>query len=171
MIKDFSGKISPIANEILTSHQSGLTSANELLVTMTFILYKPGSQKLALVKAIKFVTGLGLKDSKDMVDESMNHPIMFRQKLTLGQLDEFRNQLSITDAEFDLDDREKIRNKKLIDLGIYEKSDLVSELTNMDIQKVFIGGFSTTKLREIIESIYNNISEERLREIYDNYKL
>jgi ribosomal protein L7/L12 len=168
MIKDFSGKISPIANEILTSHKSGLT--NEL-VTMTFILYKPGSQKLALVKAIKFVTGLGLKDSKDMVDESMNHPIMFRQKLTLGQLDEFRNQLSITDAEFDLDDREKIRNKKLIDLGIYEKSDLVSELINMDIQKVFIGGFSTTKLREIIESIYDNISEERLREIYDNYKL
>jgi hypothetical protein len=41
----------------------------------------------------------------------------------------------------------------------------------MDIQKVFIGGFSTTKLREIIESIYDNISEERLREIYDNYKL
>lgn len=171
MIKDFSGKISPIANEILTSHQSGLTSANELLVTMTFILYKPGSQKLALVKAIKFVTGLGLKDSKDMADESANHPIMFRQKLTLGQLDEFRNQLSITDAEFDLDDREKIRNKKLIDLGIYEKSDLVNELTNMDIQKVFIGGFSTTKLREIIESIYDNISEEKLREIYDNYKL
>jgi len=166
MIKDFTGKIYSING----TNDTGVTSLNELLVTITFILYKPGTQKLALVKAIKFVTGLGLKDSKDIVDESSDHPVMFRQRLTLGQLDEFRNNLSSTDAEYDLDDRERIRNKKLIDLGVCDKSDLVEELTNMNIQKVFIGGFSTNKLRDILMEAYSHIDEDKLMEIYSNFE-
>ncbi len=160
MIKDFTGDICQVTD----ASQQGI-------VNITFTLYKPGTRKLPLVKAVKFATGLGLKISKDIVDESANYPIMFRQNLTLSQLNEFRDNLTNTDAEYYIDDLERIRNKKLIGLGICGKSDLIEELSNMDIQKILIGGFSTTKLKEILESIYSNITEEKLKEIYDNYKL
>lgn len=172
MIKDFTSQIRPVFQNTLGTDISGSISAShELLVSITFILYKPGTKKLMLVKAIKTISGLGLKEAKDIVDESSDHPIMFRQKLTLGQLNAFRDIMESTDAVFELNDREKIRNKKLIDLGICEKSDIINELVDMDIEKIFADGFSINKLKLVLEFVYSNITEEKLREFYDNYKL
>ena len=148
-------------------------------IPIRFVLYSPGSTKLALVKAIKFATGMGLKEAKDFIDETgtgynqtlgmIGQPVMFKKYMTSIELDKFRNELSVCrGAEYDIDDREKIRNKKLIDIGIYEKGDLISELTEMSIDNLFMNGFDLQKLKELLNRIYSDLSEEKLKEIYDN---
>lgn len=161
-IKDYTERIPP--------HPIGPDS-----IPIRFVLYKSGTTKLALVKAIKFASGMGLKEAKDFIDETgeylgvMGQPVMFRKYMTPIELDKFRNELSVCQgAKYDIDDREKIRNKKLIDIGIYEKLDLISELTEMSIDNLFMNGFDIEKLKQLLNKIYSDLSEEKLKEIYDN---
>ena len=144
-----------------------VSSPNDGLDT-TFVLIKPGKSKLNLVKAIKHATGLGLKDSKDIVDESSNNPVMFRKRMTFDDLKTFRELLASTDAEFTLDDLSQIRRKKLIDLGICDKSDLIEEIVNQNIYSIFADGFSIDKISKILSDIYSNIEENKLKEIYES---
>lgn len=139
-------------------------------IPVTFILYKSGSSKLNLVKIIKTFTGLGLRDSKDIVDKVVDCPTMFTMRMSLEKIKQFRSELLNTDAEFDLNDIEKIRNQKLIDLGLYEKSDLIDGIIDMDINKIISNGFSLSKMKEVLNIVYSNISEDKLKEIYKNYK-
>lgn len=138
-------------------------------MAVRFILYNSGNHKLALLKAIKDVTQIGLKDAKSFLDETLISPVMFKKYMTYEEMDLFRNRLSQCDgAVYEFDDREKIRNKKLLDLGICDKSDLSEELSEMSTDAAFMGGFDTTKLKKIFNKIYSELSEEKLREIYDN---
>jgi len=140
-------------------------------IPVRFVLYNTGQNKLAVLKAIKDVIGTDLKDTKDIIDEVVNNPIMFRKYMTIEEMDIFRNRLSLcSGAVYDFDDREKIRTKKLIQLGIGDKSDIAEELSEMSLDSLLMNGFNTDKLKQIFNKIYSELSEEKLREIYDNHK-
>lgn len=49
-----------------------------------------GGQKINVIKAVREITGLGLKEAKDMVDGA---PKMIKEKVTKAQADEFKKKL------------------------------------------------------------------------------
>jgi ribosomal protein L7/L12 len=159
MYKDFT---------IGTSNQEN----QEPTFNVSFVLIDSGSMKLALVKAIKDSTGMGLKESKDFVyDCEYNHiQSRFRKNMTRKELDKFRMSLSNTNAKYTLDDISSNRNRKLIQVGIYEKSDLIDEISNMDIHKLYESELTIQKIKDLLCDIYSNLEEEKLKEIYDKYE-
>ena len=49
-----------------------------------------GAQKINVIKAVREITGLGLKEAKDMVDGA---PKVIKEKITKVQADEFKKKL------------------------------------------------------------------------------
>lgn len=142
------------------------SSADGLYIT--FMLVKPGKNKLNLVRAIRHATGLGLIDSKKLVDESSNNPVMFGKKMSVEDLKTFWELLASTDAEFTLDDLSQIRRKKLADLGIWDKNDIIDEIVKQNIYSIFRVGVSVENISKILSDIYSNFEENKLKEIYES---
>lgn len=63
------------------------------------ILKSAGAQKLAVVKAIKELTGLGLKESKEIVDAA---PSEIKKGVTKDEADALKKQLEEAGAEIEL---------------------------------------------------------------------
>jgi large subunit ribosomal protein L7/L12 len=63
------------------------------------ILKAPGAQKLAVVKAVKELTGLGLKEAKDLVDSA---PSELKKGVTKDEADALKKQLEEAGAEIEL---------------------------------------------------------------------
>lgn len=144
-------------------------------ISVKFKLIEPGTSKLALVKAIhslRHVTGWGLKESKDFVDStdpkysrySLGVPGLLELNLTKLEVDEFRRSLESCDKiVFELDDTSKIRNRKLIELGFYEKDELVRELVEDDLFEI-LRGKDIEKIRSILTERYSQLSENYIKE-------
>lgn len=142
-------------------------------INVKFKLIEPGSSKLALVKAIhalRHVTGWGLKESKEFVDSteyirySTGAPGILELNLTKLEVDEFRRSLESCDRiVFELDDTSKIRNRKLIELGFYEKDELVRELVEDDLFEI-LRGKDIEKIRSILTERYSQLSENYIKE-------
>lgn len=63
------------------------------------ILKSPGGAKLAVVKAVKELTGLGLKEAKDLVD---NAPSELKKGITKDEAEALKKQLEEAGAEVEL---------------------------------------------------------------------
>lgn len=67
ILKDEYG-IEPAAAAVVVSGGAGAGDAAEEKSEFTVVLKEAGASKLAVVKAVKELTGLGLKEAKDLVD-------------------------------------------------------------------------------------------------------
>ena len=67
ILKDEYG-IEPAAAAVVVSAGGGEGAAEEAQTEFTVVLKEAGASKLAVVKAVKELTGLGLKEAKDLVD-------------------------------------------------------------------------------------------------------
>ena len=67
ILKDEYG-IEPAAAAVVVAAGGGDTGAAEEQTEFTVVLKDAGASKLAVVKAVKELTGLGLKEAKDLVD-------------------------------------------------------------------------------------------------------
>jgi large subunit ribosomal protein L7/L12 len=67
ILKDEYG-IEPAAAAVVVSGGGGEAAAEEAQTEFTVVLKEAGASKLAVVKAVKELTGLGLKEAKDLVD-------------------------------------------------------------------------------------------------------
>ena len=67
ILKDEYG-IEPAAAAVVVAAGGGDAGAAEEQTEFTVVLKDAGASKLAVVKAVKELTGLGLKEAKDMVD-------------------------------------------------------------------------------------------------------
>jgi large subunit ribosomal protein L7/L12 len=63
------------------------------------ILKAAGQSKLAVVKLVKELTGLGLKESKTLVDEA---PKAIREKISRDEAEALKNQLEEAGAEVEV---------------------------------------------------------------------
>ena len=146
--------------------------SDEVRYSTKFILYSSGTtKKLHLVKAIKEVTGMWLKAAKDFMDESSHHPVMFIKKMTESELKSFRQMLSNCDeAEFYLDDIERSRNRKLIQLGLCDDADIADDLSDLFVNEIFVGGHSIDRVRSVLQNILLEFNQDKLKEIYNNYE-
>ena len=67
ILKDEYG-IEPAAAAVVMSSGGGDAAVAEEQTEFTVVLKEAGASKLAVVKAVKELTGLGLKEAKDLVD-------------------------------------------------------------------------------------------------------
>ena len=63
------------------------------------VLKAPGQSKLAVVKLVKELTGLGLKEAKAVVDEA---PKAIKEKISKDEAEALKNQLEEAGAEVEL---------------------------------------------------------------------
>ena len=78
---------------------AGDAAAAEEKTSFDVILKSAGSAKLAVVKAVKELTGLGLKESKDLVDGA---PSELKKGVTKDEADALKKQLEEAGAEVEL---------------------------------------------------------------------
>lgn len=67
--------------------------------TFAVVLKAAGDQKINVIKAIREITGLGLKESKDMVDGA---PKTVKEGLKKEQADELKKKLEAVGAQAEL---------------------------------------------------------------------
>jgi large subunit ribosomal protein L7/L12 len=67
ILKDEYG-IEPAAAAVVVAAGGGDAAADDVQTEFTVVLKEAGASKLAVVKAVKELTGLGLKEAKDLVD-------------------------------------------------------------------------------------------------------
>ena len=63
------------------------------------ILNAPGGSKLAIVKLVKGMTGVGLKDAKELVDKA---PTAIKEKISKEEAEALKTQLEEAGAEVEL---------------------------------------------------------------------
>lgn len=67
--------------------------------TFDVILVAPGQSKLAVVKLVKELTSLGLKESKELVD---SHPKAIKEGVTKDEAEALKSQLEEAGAEVEV---------------------------------------------------------------------
>ena len=77
----------------------GAAEAAEEKTSFDVVLKSPGANKLAIVKAVKELTGLGLKEAKDLVDAA---PGELKKGVTKDEAEALKKQLEEAGAEVEL---------------------------------------------------------------------
>jgi large subunit ribosomal protein L7/L12 len=67
--------------------------------TFTVVLAEPGSQKIAVIKAVREITGKGLKESKDLVDGA---PANVKENVGKEEAEEIKKKLEEAGAKVEL---------------------------------------------------------------------
>lgn len=78
---------------------AGDGAAVEEQTEFTVTLKAPGGQKIKVIKAVREITSLGLKEAKDLVD---SHPSAVREGISKEEAEEIENKLKEAGAEVEV---------------------------------------------------------------------
>ena len=98
ILKDEHG-IEPAAAAVAVAAGGGAAGGGEAAAeksSFDVILKSPGGAKLAIVKLVKELTGLGLKEAKELVDGA---PKTVKEKMSKADAEAMKNQLTEAGAE------------------------------------------------------------------------
>ena len=92
--------IEPAAVSVAPSAgDSGGAAAVEEKTSFNVILKAPGANKLGIVKIVKELTGLGLKEAKDLVDQA---PKPIKEGVDKATSEEIKNKLTEAGADVEI---------------------------------------------------------------------
>jgi large subunit ribosomal protein L7/L12 len=91
--------IEPAAAAVVVSAGGGEAAAVEEKTSFNVILKAAGANKLAIVKIVKELTGLGLKEAKDLVDGA---PKPVKEGVDKVTADELKTKLTEAGAEVEI---------------------------------------------------------------------
>jgi large subunit ribosomal protein L7/L12 len=91
--------IEPAAATVVASADGGGAAAVEEKTSFDVILKSAGAAKLGVVKIVKELTGLGLKEAKDLVDGA---PKPIKEGIDKGTAEEIKNKLTEAGAEVEI---------------------------------------------------------------------
>ncbi|MCL2073354.1 MAG: 50S ribosomal protein L7/L12 [Marinilabiliaceae bacterium] len=93
--------IEPAAAAVAVAAAStGAGEAEDAVQTEFDVIMKhPGGSKLAIVKLVKEMTGMGLKEAKELVDKA---PTAIKEKITKEEAESLKSQLEEAGAEVEL---------------------------------------------------------------------
>ena len=91
--------IEPAAATVVASADGGGAAVEEEKTSFDVILKAAGPSKLAVVKLVKELTGLGLKESKDLVDTA---PKPVKEGVDKATAEEIKAKLSEAGAEVEI---------------------------------------------------------------------
>lgn len=98
ILKDEYG-IEPAAAAVVVAAGGGDAGAAAEQTEFTVVLKDAGASKLGVVKAVKELTGLGLKEAKDLVDAA---PSVIKEGLSKDDAENMKKQLTEAGAEVEL---------------------------------------------------------------------
>ena len=98
ILKDEYG-IEPAAAAVAVAAPAAAGAAAEEKTSFDVVLKAAGANKLAIVKLVKELTGLGLKEAKDMVDGA---PSNLKEGLAKAEAEALKKQLEEAGAEVEL---------------------------------------------------------------------
>ena len=98
ILKDEYG-IEPAAAAVVVAAGGGDAGAAEEQTEFTVVLKDAGASKLAVVKAVKELTGLGLKEAKDLVDGA---PSNIKEGVTKAEAEGLKKSLEEAGAAVEL---------------------------------------------------------------------
>ena len=91
--------IEPAAAAVVASVDGGGAAAVEEKTSFDVILKAPGANKLGIVKLVKEITGLGLKEAKDLVDGA---PKAIKEGVDKATSEEIKNKLTEAGADVEI---------------------------------------------------------------------
>ncbi len=91
--------IEPAAAAVAVAAPAAAAEAAEEKTAFDVVLKSAGANKLQVVKAVKELTGLGLKEAKDLVDGA---PSELKKGVTKDEADALKKQLEEAGAEIEL---------------------------------------------------------------------
>jgi large subunit ribosomal protein L7/L12 len=91
--------IEPAAAAVAVAATGAAAPAAEEKTSFDVVLKAAGANKLAIVKLVKELTGLGLKEAKDLVD---NAPSAIKEGVDKAEAEALKNQLTEAGAEVEL---------------------------------------------------------------------
>ena len=91
--------IEPAAAAVVVSAGGGEAAAAEVQTSFNVILKAAGANKLAVVKIVKELTGLGLKEAKDLVDGA---PKPLKEGVDKATADELKAKLTEAGADVEI---------------------------------------------------------------------
>ena len=91
--------IEPAAAAVVVSAGGGEAAAVEEKTSFNVILKAAGANKLAIVKIVKELTGLGLKEAKDLVDGA---PKAVKEGVDKATAEELKTKLTEAGAEVEI---------------------------------------------------------------------
>ena len=91
--------IEPSAAAVVASVDGGGAAAVEEKTSFDVILKAPGANKLGIVKLVKEITGLGLKEAKDLVDGA---PKAIKEGVDKATSEEIKNKLTEAGADVEI---------------------------------------------------------------------
>lgn len=98
LVKVFEQKFGVSASAVAAAPVAG-ADAGEVQSTFTVELTDAGAQKIQVIKAVKEVLGLGLKEAKDLVDAA---PSVVKEGLKKEEADELKTKLEAAGAKVTL---------------------------------------------------------------------
>ena len=98
ILKDEYG-IEPAAAAVVVAAGGGDAGAAEEQTEFTVVLKDAGASKLAVVKAVKELTGLGLKEAKDIVDGA---PANIKEGVSKAEAEGLKKSLEEAGADVEL---------------------------------------------------------------------
>ena len=92
--------IEPAAAAVAVAAPAAAAAAVEVEQTQFDVILKsPGQAKLQIVKVVKDITGLGLKESKDLVDAA---PKAIKEKVSKAEAEQVKAQLEEAGGEVEI---------------------------------------------------------------------
>jgi len=91
--------IEPAAAAVVVSGGGGGAAAVEEKTSFNVILKAPGANKLGIVKIVKELTGLGLKEAKELVDGA---PKPVKEGVDKATAEEIKNKLTEAGADVEV---------------------------------------------------------------------
>ena len=98
ILKDEYG-IEPAAAAVVVSAGGGDAGADEAQTEFSVILKEAGASKLAVVKLVKELTGLGLKEAKDAVE---GVPTVLKEGIPKAEAEDIKKQLTEAGATVEI---------------------------------------------------------------------
>lgn len=98
ILKDEYG-IEPAAAAVVAVAGPAAAAAEAEQTEFDVILVSPGAAKLGVVKAVKEATGLGLKESKEIVDKA---PVAVKEKVSKAEAEALKAALEEAGAEVEI---------------------------------------------------------------------
>ena len=99
ILKDEHGIEPAAAAPVMMAGGGGGGAAAEEKTEFDVILKSPGGQKLQVVKVVKEITGLGLKEAKEIVD---NAPKALKEAVPKDEADALKTKLEEAGAEIEI---------------------------------------------------------------------
>jgi large subunit ribosomal protein L7/L12 len=99
ILKDEYGIEPAAAAAVMAAPAGGGAAAEEEKTAFDVILKAPGANKLAIVKLVKDLTGLGLKEAKDLVDTA---PKPLKEGISKEEANALKAQLTEAGAEVEV---------------------------------------------------------------------